>query len=40
MEYRSAKKSARKSVAVAKDEAFRDLYVDLETPEGEKRICR
>ena len=27
-------------MAVAKAEASRDLYVDLETPEGEKRICR
>ena len=40
MEYRRAKKSARKSVAVAKTEACRDLYADLETPEGEKIIYR
>ena len=38
VEYRPAKKTACKAVAVAKAEACRELYEELETPEGEKRL--
>ena len=39
-EYKQAKKEARRAVAKAKAETWNEVYEELETPEGEKKILR
>ena len=38
--YRQANKAAKKAVAATKALAMNELYEELETPEGERKICR
>ena len=39
-EYKQAKKEERRAVAKAKAETWNEVYEELETPEGEKKILR
>ena len=38
--YKEAKTDARRAVAVAKDRAWKELFGELETPEGEKKLFK
>ncbi|XP_008477894.1 uncharacterized protein LOC103514769 [Diaphorina citri] len=39
-EYREANKESKKAVAIAKAKELEEVYKELETPEGEKKIYR